>query len=267
MTGLAAASVAVLAGVALAGDRTFGQAPEDSSKSNAAADGSIALRLTPAPAASGTAGPVGGESDAGPMDGRRSKSPWGEPDVRADLVNVDVPETGSGAFVIASLLARQRPSKDATGPVISYTVEIEREVPVGVRSFARSVVAVLTDRRGWAANGSHVLRQTDGPGDFRILLATPDTTDALCAPLETGGRLSCRNGELVVLNAWRWVHGAPAYRDDLMKYRKYMLNHEVGHALGSPHEQCPGAGELAPVMVQQTKGLGGCLPNPWPNPL
>lgn len=57
-----------------------------------------------------------------------------------------------------------------------------------------------------------------------------------------------------VLNAWRWVNGAPAYRDDLVNYRRYLISHEFGHALGTPHEGCPAAGELAPVMMRQTKG-------------
>jgi hypothetical protein len=43
-----------------------------------------------------------------------------------------------------------------------------------------------------------------------------------------------------------------------------MVNHEVGHVLGRGHAFCPAAGAPAPVMVQQTKGVAPCRPNPWP---
>ena len=96
------------------------------------------------------------------------------------------------------------------------------------------------------------------------MLASPATTDTLCAPLHTRGEVSCRNGDVVAINAKRWTNGAEAYGGDLDSYRIYVINHEVGHALGRPHEACPGPGDLAPIMLQQTLGLDGCRANPWP---
>ena len=93
---------------------------------------------------------------------------------------------------------------------------------------------------------------------------TPKTTDRLCAPYRTRGEVSCHHGNRVVLNAKRWLLGADSYGSDLTNYRRYLVNHEFGHALGKRHENCPGRGKLAPVMMQQTKGLGPCRKNPWP---
>ena len=62
----------------------------------------------------------------------------------------------------------------------------------------------------------------------------------------------------------RWVKGVPRYGAPLSVYRQYLVNHEVGHRLGNGHERCPGQGRPAPVMQQQTLGLHGCRPHPWP---
>jgi hypothetical protein len=146
---------------------------------------------------------------------------------------------------------------------VTYRVEVEQGLPFNTADVARLVEATLSDQRGWATR--HTLVRVDGQADLRIVLATPETADELCAPLDTGGRLSCRNGGDVVLNAWRWQFGAYGYAGDLRAYRRYVVNHETGHALGYPHVGCPGPGRLAPVMLQQTKGLAGCRPNPWPS--
>lgn len=152
------------------------------------------------------------------------------------------------------------------GALTTYTVEIETEVPLSLPSVSRTVERVLADPRGWTATGSHSLQRVEGASHVRVVVATPETVDELCAPLDTDGRLSCRNGEVVVLNAWRWINGAPAFGADMVNYRRYLISHEFGHALGNAHEDCPGEGELAPVMMQQTKSVGNCQPNAWPYP-
>ncbi|GAA3078064.1 hypothetical protein GCM10010530_00690 [Kribbella aluminosa] len=148
---------------------------------------------------------------------------------------------------------------------LTYRVEIEQGVTVNGAAVATAIHQTLTDPRGWQALHPVSFERTDKPdADLRIILATPSLTDKLCLPLDTGGEVSCRVEDRVVLNAKRWIYAIPAYDGNVEVYRSYLVNHEVGHALGHGHSTCTTPKTPAPVMMQQTKGLAGCLPNAWP---
>ncbi len=155
-----------------------------------------------------------------------------------------------------------------TGPQRRFIVEIEGGLPIKGRAFAAFVEKVLYDKRGWGAGGGLSFKRVDsGPVSFRVALASPALTDSLCAPLDTASLYSCHQDGRAVLNHMRWTKGADSYGKELRPYRTYMVNHEVGHALGhSAHRYCTEAGARAPVMMQQTKGGDPCTKNPWPLP-
>lgn len=182
---------------------------------------------------------------------------------------VEIPRAATGRFAVASIPGGT-PSLEVSGDrgpgrrTVHYTVEVEVGLPLGAEPAAVAIDAVLGDERGWAAERDADFVRVARDADVRIVVASPDTTDRLCAPLRTGGEVSCRNGGLVVLNARRWTGGVPDYEGHLADYRRYLVNHEVGHALGEPHVSCPAPGQPAPVMQQQTYGLDGCVRNPWP---
>lgn len=169
-----------------------------------------------------------------------------------------VPAVGPGTFTVAD----GRTDVIGSGRKTEYRVEIEDGLPVSAGAFAEAVDKTLADERGWTSQGYAFQRTSDA--QLRIVLASPATTDRLCHPLQTKGRVSCRNGKDVVINARRWVDGAKSYPDDLARYRQYVVNHEVGHSFGLGHRPCPATGAKAPVMLQQTIGLQGCEANPWP---
>lgn len=193
----------------------------------------------------------------------------------SDLPDGDpFPVSGTGTWHVV-------PGADgATGQ--AYTVEVEDGVTVDEQAFARFVHDTLTDPRGW---GQPVHRVGAGPAAFRVRLAAQETARAVCG-FEIPVDVSCRSSGLVVLSAARWFRGAVAFGGDLADYRRYVVNHEVGHLFGHPHQACPVHGGPAPVMMQQTFSTanseivaitGGvpqgtvipddgkvCTPNPWP---
>lgn len=179
-----------------------------------------------------------------------------------------VPTSGSGTFTALDVPGAQ---STASGRVVRYAIEVEDGIPADRALFAKTVREALLDPRGWQAqdkirfvNVSAKELTAGAKVDVRIRLATPKTVDRLCAPLRTLGRVSCHNGAYTVLNLLRWETGAEAYGKDVARYRLYLVNHEVGHAIGHNHAGCPKPGAPAPVMLQQTLGLKGCTVNTWP---
>lgn len=151
------------------------------------------------------------------------------------------------------------------GAVRRYRVQLEGGIGENGADFAAAVQRTLSDKRSWGAQWSFQ-RVDAGPVNFTVVLASPTLAEQLCKPLEISYRLSCFSGGRSVINLARWRLGIEAYAGKLTAYRRHVINHEVGHALGHGHEPCRVAGELAPVMMQQTVSIGVCQPNPWPYP-
>lgn len=153
-------------------------------------------------------------------------------------------------------------------PLIEFSVEVDPDLEgeLDEAELIAFVVETLRDDRSWRSRGVG-FRLLDDGGLFTITVATPDRVDRLCAPLETNGRFSCARNGWVAINSDRWFGATDDWPADLETYRRYLINHEVGHyLLGPGHETCPGAGLPAPVMMQQTKGLDGCEANGWVEP-
>ena len=195
-----------------------------------------------------------------------TRSPAPEPSSRtpaapATTAAAEIPVSASGRLAVVP--GRVAPA--GPGRPLTYRLEIEQGLPLDGTAVAAEVHGVLTDPRGWQPIEKVAFGRTDGAASFELIIASPAMTDRLCYPLDTIGELSCRNGDKVILNARRWATAVSWYAGRMADYRAYLVNHEVGHRLGHGHKTCPSPGAPAPVMLQQSKSLYGCKPNPWPS--
>ncbi|WP_231859220.1 DUF3152 domain-containing protein [Actinoplanes missouriensis] len=179
-------------------------------------------------------------------------------------------ETGedqkSGEFRYAK---SRGPMLGTAGKLHRFRVAVEETVDgTAPAEFAEVIDRTLGDERSWVSDGRLRLRRVTNAGnaDFTIYLASAGTSEKMCATggLHTEGFTSCRVPGQVIINVDRWTDAIPEYAEHVDEYRRYAINHEVGHELGHGHEACPGEGEKAPVMMPQTYGLKGCTRNAWP---
>ncbi|MER7964550.1 DUF3152 domain-containing protein [Streptomyces sp. ESR1.13] len=208
--------------------------------------------------------------DASTRTPSASSSPSPSPSVTASTSpsaspsTIAIPATGPGTFVTAQADG----TTVGTGSrVRRYKVLVEEGIDVRPGAAADEIAEVLADRRGWTRDGTNSFRLvSSGSYDFVVKIATPGTVDKICgaAGLLTRGEVNCSVGTDVVVNLKRWVLGSPEFDGPIHEYRALIVNHEVGHRIGHGHETCPGAGRPAPAMMQQIKGLKGCVANAWP---
>ncbi|MGZ5404445.1 MAG: DUF3152 domain-containing protein [Nocardioides sp.] len=146
----------------------------------------------------------------------------------------------------------------------TYRIETRGSISADMSVFRAQVAETFADPRGWRSAGVVFKRVARG-GDFSVVLAEASTVPSF-SPV-CSAEWSCRVGRYVVINQMRWKHASPSWNnanEPLRGYRHMVVNHETGHWLGHGHLGCGGNGNLAPVMMQQSKGLDGCRHNPWP---
>ena len=176
------------------------------------------------------------------------------------------PSTASGKFTYAPGYG---PLLGTDGTLRRFHVAVESTIGQGSGGgFADEIDSVLGDTRSWITSRELRLQRVPQQvtAEFTVYLASPRTSERMCQAggLATKGYTSCRLPGQVIINGARWQNAVPGYGAPIATYRAYAINHEVGHELGHGHETCPGKGQPAPVMQQQTYGLNGCIANAWP---
>jgi hypothetical protein len=183
-----------------------------------------------------------------------------------------VPTKGTGTFTYAAGRGKVLGGK---GQLRRFRVAVEKGSNEDPAVFAAQVEATLGDKRSWIGNGRLRLQRVSGgeKASFTVYLVTRETAGRMCriggVNITVLGRpyTSCRATGRVIINLDRWRLSARPYlaaKVPLTVYRQYVMNHETGHELGRRHEGCPKPGGPAPVMMQQTLTVRGCVPYAWP---
>ena len=153
---------------------------------------------------------------------------------------------------------------------------IIRTYCTSVKDVNASVLAGLTgnlamtynDVRGWNDGGRIAFEHVGRGCQYTVWLSA-------AADMTTFGSIcddyyNCQAGHSVVLNYDRWTTATLPWNKtggNIQDYRTLMIDHETGHRLGFlDNPVCPGQGQPAPVMMQQSMNLHGCVFNIWPRP-
>jgi hypothetical protein len=259
----------------------------------------------------GTTSPHNGHADDGPVQGSPTidhaataiigAPPKGLTEFDANLPTGILPAGGqfteAGAKTWHIVPGTTEKVGKGTTKSFTYTVEVEDGVDTtpfgGDDGFARMVSETLANPKSWTHDGMFGFTRIDAASgiepDFRVSLTSPITVREGCG-YDIQLEASCYNPSYdgqarVFVNEARWVRGAVPFQGDIGSYRQYLINHEVGHAIGyQRHEACRDDGALAPIMMQQTFSTANnddakfdpetvkadgktCRFNPWPYPI
>lgn len=159
---------------------------------------------------------------------------------------------------------------------VYYTIDTDPELRGRFDEFRDIINNVLTDPRGWRKYNYTFIEQPltkHTPRILRIKLATLDTIKKIgCGSATT----MCNTAYFsfyrpryhdIHINVQNWDGGSKSSLS-IPRYRIYVINHEVGHALGLDHVKCPASRtNKGSVMQQMTRGpehIAPCFENEWP---
>ena len=178
--------------------------------------------------------------------------------------------TSTGAATSAAPSTTIGPRPVTTGgeynePLLAIQLSFVSEVDdVATSDLEEIALTILNDPSGWIRSGFTF--SADASSELMVILADGARVDELCLPLETYGKVSCQNGNIVALNADRWRLAGDDWDSTIDDYRTYLINHEVGHLIGLRHplERCPSDSRISALMEPQTNNLQDCTGNGIP---
>jgi hypothetical protein len=140
---------------------------------------------------------------------------------------------------------------------------------------AQYIDGVLNEARGWKKKGYQFVQVAPDEGmDLRktfkgkkniihLRMSSSQTIQKTC----NFANMNCadRKVNVIFINSQRWLHGSKESNMDIWNYRRYIINHEIGHLLNRGHHDClKGKKSACPIMKQQTVDTSCCIPNSFP---
>lgn len=166
------------------------------------------------------------------------------------------------------LTANLRIASTANSTVRTYCVAARGVSTDNLADLQGKLALTYADLRGWNAGGALAFKHVASGCSYTVWLTAPalmTSFGAICDDF-----YNCQVGTNVIVNNDRWLHATEPWLktgQDLETYKLLIINHETGHRIGfRDNNVCSGAGQPAPVMMQQSIDLKGCVFNVWPLP-
>ena len=148
----------------------------------------------------------------------------------------------------------------------TYCTAVRAASAAAIDDMIGKLAFTYADVRGWNNSGRMAFQHVASGCEYTVWLSASSQMTSFGAICDD--YYNCQVGTNVIVNEDRWNHATDPWNaagGSLENYRTLIIDHETGHRLGFlDNPTCPGAAQPAPVMMQQSIDLKGCVFNIWP---